>query len=209
VKKILAVLTIASALLLTGCSQTNEAATIGDFKISQTELQSSIDAVMAERSKVDSSQMQLETGEELNRGQLRFKILMHTFDEIAKELKIEVTSSQVGAKKASIIQSVGGEAELPKNLVNAAIALQDFDAYVRAIVISDQIAEALAQSGVAEEEVSTKVGDLLNAKAKSLGVKINPRYGVWDNEIGDVVAANVTIRTHESSYRLRYDQSSL
>ena len=191
-KKILAVLTIASALLLTGCSQTNEAATIGDFKISQTELQSSIDAVMAERSKVDSSQMQLETGEELNRGQLRFKILMHTFDEIAKELKIEVTSSQVGAKKASIIQSVGGEAELPKNLVNAAIALQDFDAYVRAIVISDQIAEALAQSGVAEEEVSTKVGDLLNAKAKSLGVKINPRYGVWDNEIGDVVVANVT-----------------
>ena len=191
-KKILAVLTIASALLLTGCSQTNEAATIGDFKISQTELQSSIDAVMAERSKVDSSQMQLETGEELNRGQLRFKILMHTFDEIAKELKIEVTSSQVGAKKASIIQSIGGEAELPKNLVNAAIALQDFDAYVRAIVISDQIAEALAQSGVAEEEVSTKVGDLLNAKAKSLGVKINPRYGVWDNEIGDVVAANVT-----------------
>jgi PBP1b-binding outer membrane lipoprotein LpoB len=106
VKKILAVLTIASALLLTGCSQTNEAATIGDFKISQTELQSSIDAVMAERTKVDSSQMQLETGEELNRGQLRFKILMHTFDEIAKELKIEVTSSQVGAKKASIIQSV-------------------------------------------------------------------------------------------------------
>ena len=191
-KKILAVLTIASALLLTGCSQTNEAATIGDFKITQTELQSSIDAVMAERSKVDTSQMQLETGEELNRGQLRFKILMHTFDEIAKELKIEVTSSQVGAKKAAIIQSVGGEAELPKNLVNAAIALQDFDAYVRAIVISDQIAEALAQSGVAEEEVSTKVGDLLNAKAKSLGVKINPRYGVWDNEIGDVVAANVT-----------------
>jgi hypothetical protein len=192
VKKILAVLTIASALLLTGCSQTNEAATIGDFKITQTELQSSIDAVMAERSKVDTSQMQLETGEELNRGQLRFKILMHTFDEIAKELKIEVTSSQVGAKKAAIIQSVGGEAELPKNLVNAAIALQDFDAYVRAIVISDQVAEALAQSGVAEEEVSTKIGDLLNAKAKSLGIKINPRYGVWDNEIGDVVAANVT-----------------
>ena len=191
-KKILAVLTIASALLLTGCSQTNEAALIGDFKISQTELQSSIDAVMAERTKVDSSQMQLESGEALNRGQLRFKILMHTFDEIAKELKIEVTSSQIGAKKASIIQSVGGEAELPKNLVNAAIALQDFDTYVRAIVISEQISAALAQAGVAEEEISNKVGELLSAKAKTLGVKINPRYGSWDNEAGDVVAANVT-----------------
>ena len=191
-KKILAVLTIASALLLTGCSQTNEAATIGDFKISQTELQSSIDAVMAERAKVDSSQMQLESGEELNRGQLRFKILMHTFDEIAKELKIDVTSSQIGAKKATILESVGGEAELPKNLVNAAIALQDFDVYVRAIVISEQISLALSQSGVAEAEVSAKVSELLTAKAKTLGVKVNPRYGAWDNEAGDVVAANVT-----------------
>ena len=101
-KKILAVLTIASALLLTGCSQTNEAATVGGFKISQTDLQATIDAVIAERTKVDSSQMQLETGDELNRGQLRFKILMHTFDEIAKDLKIEVTSSQIEAKKATI-----------------------------------------------------------------------------------------------------------
>ena len=191
-KKILAVLSIASALLLTGCSQNNEAATIGDFKISQTELQSSIDAVMAERTKVDSSQMQLETGEELNRGQLRFKILMHTFDEIAKELMIEVTSSQIETMRATLINSLGGESELPKNLVNAAIALQDFDAYVRARVISEQVATALSQAGVADEEVSAKIGDLLNAKAKTLGVKINPRYGVWDNEVGDVVAANVT-----------------
>ena len=191
-KKILAVLTIASALLLTGCSQTNEAATIGGFKISQTELQSSIDAVMAERAKVDSSQMQLETGEELNRGQLRFKILMHTFDEIAKELKLEVTPSQLEAQRANLINSVGGEAELPKNLVNAAIALQDFDAYVRARVISDLISAALIESGVPEADVSSRVSELLNAKSKSLGVKVNPRYGFWNNETGDIVAANVT-----------------
>ena len=191
-KKILAVLTIASALLLTGCSQTNEAATIGGFKISQTELQSSIDAVMAERAKVDSSQMQLETGEELNRGQLRFKILMHTFDEIAKELDLEITSSQVVARKQQISQSLGGDAELPKNLVNAAIAPQDFDTYVRAILISERITSALAQSGVAEADVATQLGKLLSAKAKELGVKINPRYGFWDTEAGDVVAADVT-----------------
>ena len=191
-KKILAVLTIASALLLTGCSQTNEAATVGDFKITQTDLQASIDAVIAERAKVDSSQMQLETGDALNRGQLRFKILMHTFDEIAKELKIEVTSSQVVAKKATITQSVGGATELPKNLVNAAIAQADFDTYVRAIVISEQITAALGASGVAEADIADKLGELLSAKAKQLGVKINPRYGVWDVEAGDVVAANVT-----------------
>ena len=191
-KKILVALTIATGLLLTGCSQSNEAATVGGFKITQTELQSSIDAVMAERSKVDTSQMQLETGDELNRGQLRFKILMHTFDEIAKELDLEITSSQVVARKQQISQSLGGDAELPKNLVNAAIAPQDFDTYVRAILISERITSALAQSGVAEADVATQLGKLLSAKAKELGVKINPRYGFWDTEAGDVVAADVT-----------------
>ena len=191
-KKILAALTIASALLLTGCSQTNEAASVGGYKITQSELQGSIDAVMAERKGVDVSQMQLESGDALNRGQLRFKILMHTFDEIAKELKIEVTSSQIEAKKATITESVGGKTELPKNLVNAAIAQQDFDTYVRAILISEQITAALTASGVTDADVATKLGQLLSAKAKELGVKINPRYGVWDDVAGDVVAANVT-----------------
>ena len=191
-KKILVALTIATGLLLTGCSQSNEAATVGDFKITQTELQSSIDAVMAERTKVDTSQMQLETGDELNRGQLRFKILMHTFDEIAKELDLEITTSQVVSRKQQIAENLGGEAELPKNLVNAAIALQDFDTYVRAILISERITSALAQSGVAEVDVANQLGNLLSAKAKELGVKINPRYGFWDNEAGDVVAADVT-----------------
>jgi PBP1b-binding outer membrane lipoprotein LpoB len=192
VKKILAVLTIASALLLTGCSQTNEAASVGDFKISQTDLQASIDAVIAERAKVDSSQMQLETGDELNRSQLRFRILMHTFDEIAKELKIEVTSSNIEAKKTTIIESNGGKTELAKNLVNAAIAQADFDTYVRAVVISEQITAAMSASGVAEADIANKLGELLSQKAKELGVKINPRYGVWDVAAGDVVAANVT-----------------
>ena len=191
-KKILVALTIATGLLLTGCSQSNEAATVGDFKITQTELQSSIDAVMAERTKVDTSQMQLETGDALNRGQLRFKILMHTFDEIAKELDLEITTSQVVSRKQQISQSLGGDAELPKNLVNAAIAQQDFDTYVRAILISERITSALSQSGVAEADVANQLGKLLSAKAKELGVKINPRYGFWDVEAGDVVAADVT-----------------
>jgi hypothetical protein len=136
--------------------------------------------------------MQLETGDALNRSQLRFKILMHTFDEIAKELKLEVTSSQVVSRKQQITESLGGESELPKNLVNAAIAQQDFDTYVRAIIISDQITAALAASGVAEADIASQLGQLLNAKAKELGVKINPRYGFWDVEAGDVVAADVT-----------------
>jgi len=63
---------------------------------------------------------------------------------------------------------------------------------VRAILISERITTALSQSGVPQEEVPTQLGKLLSAKAKELGVKINPRYGFWDVEAGDVVAADVT-----------------
>jgi hypothetical protein len=98
----------------------------------------------------------------------------------------------VVSRKQQITESLGGESELPKNLVNAAIAQQDFDTYVRAIIISDQITAALAASGVAEADIASQLGQLLNAKAKELGVKINPRYGFWDVEAGDVVAADVT-----------------
>ena len=190
-KKILVALTIATGLLLTGCSQSNEAATVGDFKITQTELQSSIDAVMAERSKVDTSQMQLETGDELNRGQLRFKILMHTFDEIAKELEIEITNSEIASRRSEIIEQVGGAESLPDALVSASITPADLDGYLRAILISNKLGQALVQSGVAEADVQTRVQQLLVAKVNELKIKVNPRYGKWDAVTGQIIAAEV------------------
>ena len=46
-KKILAIVAIATTLLLTGCSQVGSAATLGSTKISQATVQSSIDAILA------------------------------------------------------------------------------------------------------------------------------------------------------------------
>ena len=68
-------MTVAAALLLSGCSQVGAAATLGSTKITQATVQSSIDAILAARVGVDTTQMQLETGEALNRGQLRFHLL--------------------------------------------------------------------------------------------------------------------------------------
>ncbi len=166
----------------------DSAATIGDVTISQADAQAVVDEILAERAKIDTSQMQLTTGAELNRGELRFAIITHLFDEIAKELKLEVTPTQIGQRKAELIAQVGGESELPRNLVAANIAPSNFDEYVKAIMTSDLIADALRQSGVPDEELSARIGQLVTAKAKELKVTVNPRYGVWDIEQGDIVA---------------------
>ena len=61
---------------------------------------------------------------------------------------------------------------------------------MRAIVTSNKLQDALLASGVAEAEVSARINQLINAKAAELTVKVNPRYGTWDQDTGDIVATD-------------------
>jgi len=85
VKKILSLIAVLSLATLTACGQSNTAVTLGDITISQTTFQESVDTLLAERKGIDVSQMQLQSGGDLNRSQLRFLIITTIFDEIAKE----------------------------------------------------------------------------------------------------------------------------
>jgi hypothetical protein len=190
VKKILAVITVATALFLTGCSQVGAAATLGDTKITQATVQSSIDAILAARVGVDTSQMQLETGEALNRGQLRFHLFTALLRATGEELKLTVSKAEIDTRRQSIIEQVGGAESLPTALVGAGIAPNDFDIYIEAMTVSDKISQALTASGVTQENLGLEVQKLVVAKAKELGVTVNPRYGKWDGEVADVVAVD-------------------
>ena len=189
-KKILAIVAVATTLLLTGCSQVGSAATLGSTKISQATVQSSIDAILAARQGVDTSQMQIETGEVLNRGQLRFHLLTALLREVGKEIKLSVSKAEIDTRRQSIIDQVGGEEALPNALVGAGIALKDFDQYIEAISLSDKITQALTAAGVSEADMGAQISKLVVAKAKELGVTVNPRYGKWDATVADVVATD-------------------
>ena len=189
-KKILAIVAIATTLLLTGCSQVGSAATLGSTKISQATVQSSIDAILAARQGVDTSQMQLDTGEALNRGQLRFHLLTALLREVGKEIKLSVSKAEIDTRRQSIIDQVGGEEALPNALVGAGIAPKDFNQYIEAISLSDKISQALSAAGVTEADMGAQIQKLVVAKAKELGVTVNPRYGKWDGTVADVVASD-------------------
>lgn len=189
-KKFLAVVSVISALLLSGCSQVGSAASLGSTKISQATVQGSVDAILAARKGIDTSAMQLETGETLNRGQLRFHLLTQLLREVGKELKITVTKAEIDTRRQSIITQVGGAASLPKAIVGAGIAPNDLDQYIEAITLSDKITQVITASGVAQAQVSAEIQKLVVAKANELGVKVNPRYGKWDPVSADVVASD-------------------
>jgi hypothetical protein len=181
---------VAAVFLLTGCSQVGAAATVGDTKITQATVQGSIDSILAERAKVDVTQMQLETGETLNRSQIRFHLFSAILRALGEELKIKVTKAEIDTRRASILEQVGGVASLPTALVNAGIAPQDLDAYIEAISLSDKISQKLVASGVTEDQVGTEIQKLIVAKSKEIGVTVNPRYGKWDADTADIVESD-------------------
>ena len=187
-KKILTVIAAISALTLTACGQVDTAASFGDTKITQAQAQAKVDEILAERDQVDTTQMQLQTGNTLNRSQLRFSIVTSIFDEIAKELKIKVSSTEIENTRAGIYQQIGGETQLQTNLVAAEIAPSNFERYMRATIISNQLSEALVIAGVAEADVSAKISELVQQKAKQMKVSVNPRYGTWNEATAELVA---------------------
>ena len=189
-KKILAITAVAATFLLAGCAQIGAAATVGDTKITQALVQDSVDAILSERSKVDTSQMQLETGATLNVSQLRFHLLGTLLRELGQELKLNVTKAEIDSRRASILEQVGGETALPAALVNAGIAPQDLDRYIEAIAYSDKISQKLVAAGVTEDQLGAEIQKLVVAKSKEIGVTVNPRYGKWDPVTADVVPAD-------------------
>ena len=188
-KKVLALILALATIFTAGCSQVNSAATIGDRKIALDDLQTQVDLILLEREGVDTSQMQLESGEALTRSQLSYMISNIIIEELAKDQKIEITPSELESYKAQIFANIGGEANLPSVLVNASIPSTALEEVLRRDLVLRKISEKESAAGADQESVNALIQSLVTEKANALKVVVNPRYGTWDAENLTVVAA--------------------
>jgi len=189
VKKVLALILALATIFTAGCSQVNSAATIGDRKIALDDLQTQVDLILLEREGVDTSQMQLESGEALTRSQLSYMISNIIIEELAKDQKIEITPSELESYKAQIFANIGGEANLPSVLVNASIPSTALEEVLRRDLVLRKISEKESAAGADQASVNALIQSLVTKKANALKVVVNPRYGTWDAENLTVVAA--------------------
>jgi uncharacterized protein YejL (UPF0352 family) len=189
VKKIATIITIAFALLLSGCSSMNTAAKVGSKSITLKDFQGQIDSIIAERKAVDTSQMQLETGEDLARSHLSYMVANLIIQSIGEDQKIAITKADLDAYKSEIFANIGGEANLASVLVNAAIPQKALEDVLRRDLIIRKITEAEKAKGSDDATISETVKKLVQDKASALKVTINPRYGKWDDTTLSVVAA--------------------
>lgn len=182
-------MSIAMSLVLSGCSKMDSAASVGNAEITLKELQGQVDSIIAERGKVDTSQMQLQTGEDLTRSHLSFMISNLLVDQIAADKKIEITKAEIDAYKSEIYTNIGGEANLPSVLVNAAIPPLGLDAVLRRDLILRKITTELQAAGADDAAVNTAIQKLVSDKASEVKVVVNPRYGQWDPASFTVIAS--------------------
>jgi SurA N-terminal domain len=194
-RKVLVAAALSVALLLTGCSQVNTAAKVGNKTITTKDIQTSVNNILKERSGLDLSQNNLPTGAKLNVSVLQFHLYSLLFDAIANGTKMPVTDGDIAKERASIIAQVGGEDKLNAALAGASIARADFSRYMRSVVIVAKLKQALAAAG----DKSTDGSGLQNviiAAGKQEGVEINPRYGSWNSANGtiDLAPANPAVK---------------
>ena len=187
-KKVISALLVASSFMLLTACDAGTAAQIGDTKISINTVQSRIGEINAERKKFDTSQMQLSVGEELNRTEVRFLVISEIFKKLAVKSGIKITQGMKDAKKADIFSALGGSDQIGQALVSAQMAPADFDLYIEAVLISDQLSKNAIAAGVAESEVGNAVQQLVLALTKTEKVKINPQFGYWDPNGADLVS---------------------
>lgn len=180
---------VAATVALTGCSKVDSAATVGDAQIALSDLQSQVDLILSEREGVDTSQMQLEDGEALTRSQLSYMISNLIIEGVAKDEKIEITTSEIEAYKTEIYTNIGGQENLPNVLVSAAIPSTSLDDVLRRDLILRKIGEKQSAAGSDDAAVNASIQKLVTDKANSLKVTVNPRYGTWDVNTLTVVAA--------------------
>lgn len=195
VKKIVAVLGAGLLLFVTGCSSTNSAVTIGKTVIPISTVQGTVGEIIEERIKVETTGLTLAVDEELNVNAVRFHIISVLFDELAARINIEITGAEIAARRADIIKQIGGEDRLAFSLVGAQIAPSDFERYIRTVLLAEKLGEALIANGDTSTDGSG-IQNLIIGMAKELKVEINPRYGVWDYESGNIapIADNATVK---------------
>ncbi|NDA89053.1 MAG: hypothetical protein EBX96_03225 [Actinobacteria bacterium] len=165
---------------------------VGDQEFTSTEIQKTVDEILASRKNVDTSGMDLIVGPELLREQAQFFIVKVLMDKIAKDMFVTVTPADVAARKADVITRLGSESELPAALVSANLAASNFESYLRVLIISERLHENFVKSGVSENDAPKFVEQLVIETASKLGIKVNSKYGKWNADNASIQASDAT-----------------
>jgi hypothetical protein len=168
------------ASTLTACGSAAIEASVGSDKVTVSDVTTSVNNILAERKKVDTTGMNLPTGDALALNELNFHLIAYLLADTAAQNGVTLTPAEIAARRASIVSQVGSEKNLPKALVGANIASADFPMYLKTILYDEGLAKKVQGQGVSAAQTQAALEKLVSIVSAKLKVKVDPKYGIWD-----------------------------
>ena len=168
------------AITLTACGSSAIEASVGSDKVTVSDVTTSVNNILAERKKADTTGMNLPTGDALALNELNFHLIAYLLADTAAQNGVTITPAEIAARRASIVSQVGSEKNLPKALVGANIASADFPMYLRTILYDEGLAKKVQAQGVSAAQTQSALEKLVSIVGAKLKVKVDPKYGIWD-----------------------------
>ena len=161
-------------------------ASVGKVKVSESQLKSSINQVLAARKTVSTTGMTLASGANLSSEQLNNHVISILLADTAAANNVIVTEAEVSARVATYLKQAGSAAKLKTEEVSGDIASADFNSLVRRFLFVEKLTALVEKQGSTIANSGGAVIALVHTQAVKEGVTINPKYGTWN-------AAQVTV----------------
>lgn len=183
----------AAALATSACSPATagSAAVVGDSRLTVAALQQDVSEILAERNDTQAGGAD-QTGQ-LQRQAVDRWVYEQLVDAAAQAKGVTVSQGDVAARIAQV-KAQAGEQGYQQAVLSSAAPLEDADELVRMVVQVEKLGDMLVPSGsntdaqAVANQRQQAVQDLIQAQAKKLDIKVNPRYGTYDPASTSVVA---------------------
>ena len=175
-RAVIAAALMGATLVLAACGgqQPGSAATIGDTRITEQQLTSTVQEVLgAQGQPVDSPAAEL-TSQTLGR-----MIVIELVDRLAARNDIVVSQGRIDEQLANYIGQAGDKAAMEQTFVQQGVAPSQIEPVIKLNIQAQDLGTKIDPHGTAEEQ-GKAVFDAVTALSNELDVTASPRFGTWN-----------------------------
>lgn len=188
---VVAIAATIAVLSVGGCasvdpSRSGAAVIIEGDRITIDELQDKVELIAQER---EAAGAQPVPAADESRQQIQRMIVHRILENAAAAHDIAITPSEIDQRIAELEQQFGGADAFAAEVAARSIASTDVRTFISDDLMVTRIGEALVPGAASQEELARRQDELnefLIATARELEVTVNPRYGTFNPETGQV-----------------------
>lgn len=167
---------LVAGLTLTGCgaATAGAAAVVGDTRISEQTLTSTVQEVLVAQKKSPNTSDAALTSAVLGR-----LVTSELVNLLATEKGVTVTQGAIDSTLQGYVQQAGGEAQVQDILLQRNVAPTQIESFVRTNVLAQMLGQALAPTADIQGQSDAVVAAIIET-SMVVGTEVSPRFGTWD-----------------------------